>query len=128
MRWRVRGDSASGSAHPLEAWKEARSYYRKDQALRLVIRFIIGRVIIVHFIFDVLAVEIDPQEQNISFRRFDVASRKDRRGFLQSHLIAIMQMNGLFAAPCPVTTFHERIAVERSQPRKCGNQFVWAFV
>src|ERR1700690_4261102 len=98
MRWRARGDSVSGSAGPLEAWKEAKSYYRKDQALRLVICFIVGRVIIVHFIFDVLAIEINPQEQNISVGSFDVAGRQDGRGFLQSHLVAIMQMNRLFAA------------------------------
>ena len=82
----------------------------------------------VDLVFDVFAVEVDPQEQDVPVVGFDVAGGQDGSGLFQSHFVAIMQVNGRVVVPGAVTAFDQRGTIKGAQAGKGGYGQVWAFV
>src|SRR5574341_1041110 len=105
---------------------EKKTEHRARSLGQIVVRAIV--IAVIELVFDVFLVEINPQQQHMSFRGFDVARGQDRRGLFEPHIVAIMQMHMILAAPCPVTTLDQRVPVEGAQARQRRDQYIRAFV
>src|ERR1700690_880316 len=94
------------------------------------IQIIVGTFIvaIIEFVFDMIAIKADPQQQHISIRCCDIAGSQDGRGLLETHVIAIDEVDMLLIIPCTMTTLHQGVPIESPQPRKGRDKDMGAFV
>jgi hypothetical protein len=62
----------------------------------LLVREIVYLVVVsgVHFVFHAVAIEVDPQKQNMTFGGFHVTSGKDGGSLLKAHVVAIVKVDG----------------------------------
>lgn len=93
---------------------------KETVTLKATVSWLIKKIVLlvvfarVHFVFHVVAVEIDPQQQNMTVGRDQISRRENGGGFLRSRFAAIMQANGGFVMPRGITALHQRGTVERA--------------
>ena len=74
-----------------------------------------------------MRIQLDPEQEHVPVVCFDRAGCHNGGLFLQAKIVAILQVNELVEVPAPVTTFHQRRAVERPQAGEQGQGQVRPF-